>query len=253
MILGNHDLYFKDKLDTHSIPYASEFSNIKVIDTTTTIGDFCFIPWLVGDEWKAVSNITAPYVFCHAEIASFMMNEYTPMPDHGKLNINSFPNQKLVFSGHFHKRQRKGNIWYMGNPFPHDFADVGDDDRGLMIWEPGKQPEFRQWHAAPKYRKYNLSEIISNPAKHIDNKTFATVNIDAKINYEESTFIKELLENQLNALDITFTNKADTIDDTVEDESLDFESVDSIVVSYIKSIESNSMDTNTLIAIYQGL
>lgn len=253
MILGNHDLYFKDKLDVHSIPYANEFENITVIDKTTIIGDFCFVPWLVGDEWKEVAKITSPYVFCHAEIATFFMNEYSEMPDHGKLNVNSFPNQELVFSGHFHKRQQKKNILYMGNTFPHDFADVGDDERGLMIWEPGKKPEFRQWAGAPKYRKYNLSEIISNPVKWIDDKTFATVAIDVNINYEESTFIRELLETQLNALDITFTNQSDNIEDTVEDDELNFESVDTIVVSYIKSIESTTMDPNTLISIYQGL
>ena len=31
-----------------------------------------------------------------------------------------------VFSGHFHRRQVKGNIHYIGNTFPHNYSDAND-------------------------------------------------------------------------------------------------------------------------------
>ena len=254
MLLGNHDLYFRDKLDLHSIPYANEFANIRVIDTITVMDDFCFVPWLVGDEWKQIQDIKQPYIFCHAEIAKFKMNAMVELPDHGGLGAKHFSNQRLVFSGHFHKRQRKGNILYVGNAFPHDFADAGDDDRGVMIWEPGKEPEFEAWPDAPKYRNLVLSQVLADPAKYIDDKTFAKVTVDADITYEDAAFIRELFEVQLNALDVSFVYTRQDVDDfEVDDEDINFESVESIVISHLKSIDSASMDNKKLIEIYQSV
>jgi metallophosphoesterase superfamily enzyme len=254
MLLGNHDLYFRDTLELHSIPYAQDFSNIHLIDKITTVKDYCFVPWLVGDEYKLIQKIKQPYLFCHAEIAKFRMNAMVEMPDHGGLNSEHFQNQKLVFSGHFHKRQRKGNICYIGNAFPHNFADAGDDDRGLMIWTPGTDPIFEKWLGAPKYRTYNLTEALQDPTGLIDNKTFARITVDADLTYEDLAFIRELFETQLAALDVSFIHGRSDGDDTVLDDSeINFESVDSIVVSHLNSIESTTMNKQRLIEIYQSI
>jgi len=254
MILGNHDLFYRDKLDLHSIPYASDFPNIQLLDTITAYGDFCFVPWLVGDEWKQIQKIPQPYLFCHAEIAKFRMNALVEMPDHGALNSSSFSNQQLVFSGHFHKRQRKGNICYIGNAFPHNFADANDDERGLMLWEPGQEPTFESWPGAPKFRVYALSEVLGNPAGLIDNQTFARINIDGKLSYEDLSFIRDLFENQLQALDVNFiTSRGDEDQTELDETAINFESVDSIVISHLQSIESTAMSRQTLVEIYQSI
>lgn len=254
MLLGNHDLYFRDKLEIHSIPYAQDFHNVRVIDTITEMDNFCFVPWLVGDQWQAIPKIRKPYMFCHAEIAKFRMNAMVEMPDHGALTADSFGNQQLVFSGHFHKRQRKGNIQYIGNAFPHNFADSGDDERGVMYWRPGQEPEFESWPGAPRYRNLNLSSVLLDPSTYIDNQTFARINVDADLNYEDMVFVRELLEGQLGALDISFEHRSkDTDDIDVDDTEINFESVDSIVIGHLQSIDSTSMNTATLIDIYQSL
>ena len=41
-----------------------------------------------------------------------------------------------------HMRQHKRNINYIGNAFPHNFADAGDDERGCMIIEWSKPPTY---------------------------------------------------------------------------------------------------------------
>jgi hypothetical protein len=254
MLLGNHDLYFRDKLEIHSIPYAQDFANIQLIDRITPMGDFCFVPWLVGDQWKQIATITQPYLFCHAEIAKFKLNSNVEMPDHGELTSEHFQKQTLVFSGHFHKRQRKGNIVYVGNAFPHNFADAGDDARGLMTWVPGEEPVFESWPGAPRYRNLTLTEALLNPSRAIDSRTFARVTVDADVNYEDMVFLRELFEQQLNALDISFIHNRNAMEDyDVDDTDVNFESVDSIVISHLKSIDSTSMDSATLINIYQSI
>ena len=253
MLLGNHDLYYRDKLDTHSIPYVQEFSNIHLVSAIETVGNCAFVPWLLNDEWKQIGSIRQPYLFCHAEIARFKMNAMVEMPDHGGLSAEHFKHQKLVFSGHFHKRQRKGSILYIGNAFPHNFADAGDDDRGIMFWQPGQEPTFEKWPGAPKFRVFSLSQVLVDPTAYIDNQTFARINVDVNLSYEDSNFLRELFEQELQALDVSFVNTRNSDDLEFNDEEVNFESVDTIVLSHLATIESASMDRNLLSQIYQSI
>jgi len=252
-IIGNHDLFYRDKYEIHSLPYITQFPKIHVIDTITEIDDIAFVPWLVADEWKKVPKIQSSYMFGHFELPRFKMNAMVEMPDHGLLNSEHFANQKQVFSGHFHKRQNKGKIWYTGNAFPHNYSDAWDDDRGMMIWEPGKPPEFIQWPDSPKYRTLTLSQVISAPEKYVDDKTYAKIVIDIDSNYEDINFIRELLETELMAREVQMiTSKVDDLD-IAEDAEINFESVDTIVISHLESIDSNTIDKNELIRIYQEI
>jgi len=252
-LLGNHDLFYRDKYEIHSIPYIDQFPNIHLIDKITEIGDVAFVPWLVGDEWKAVPKIKSPYMFGHFELPHFKMNAMVEMPDHGLLNKDHFANQEQVFSGHFHKRQFNSKIWYIGNCFPHNYADAWDDERGMMFWEPGKTPVFKAFLQAPKYRTLTLSQVLSDPAAFIDENTYARITVDVNINYEEANFMKEMFETELKAREVHLITKR--IDDLDVDESMEinFESVDTIVISHLQSIESNTIDAQELIRIYQSI
>jgi len=135
-LIGNHDLFYRDKYEIHSLPYLDQFPNITLVDSPIEISGIAFVPWLVSNQWEQIQQMKSPYMFGHFELPSFKMNAMVVMPDHGKLNAKHFVHQKQVFSGHFHKRQNQGKIWYTGNTFPHDFSDAWDDDRGLMFWKP---------------------------------------------------------------------------------------------------------------------
>lgn len=253
-IIGNHDLFYRDKYEIHSIPYITEFSNIHAIDKLTTFGDVCFSPWLVDDEWKKVQKIRAPYMFGHFELPKFKMNAAVEMPDHGQLNRDHFVHQKQVFSGHFHKRQSfEDRIWYIGNCFPHNYSDAWDDERGIMLWEPGQTPTFKQFPDAPKYRTLTLSQVLADPTQYIDAKTYAKITIDLDISYEEVNFLKEMFETELGAREVTLHHAKISDIDVDAEANINFESVDTIVISHLKSIESNSIDTQKLINIYQSL
>jgi len=250
MIMGNHDLHYKEKRDVHSIEWGKHLPNIEIVNDFIERDDTVFIPWLIGDEYKTLANIRAKYAFGHLELPTFMMNAQISMPDHGEININYLKNFEKVFTGHFHKRQKSGNVYYIGNAFPHNFSDTGDDDRGVMILEWGVEPEFRAWPAAPKYRNYQLSNVLANPFDLIDDKTYAKINVDVDLNYEEINFMKSLLETELNAREITMISPKIIdlqYDDTAE---INFESVDTIVVGHLQTIESNTIDKKYLIELY---
>ena len=253
-ILGNHDLFYRDKYEIHSIPYIKEFPNIHLIEQMTEVDGVSFVPWMVGDDWKRVQKITAPYMFGHFELPRFKMNAMVEMPDHGQLNETHFQNQTQVFSGHFHKRQNKGKIWYTGNCFPHNYADDGDTARGIMILEWGKEPEFMAWPDQPLYNVMDLSAVIDRADQLLRPNMHVRVALDIEISYEEANFIKEtfISKHKLREMSLIPNKRGDLTEDMAPGE-VKFESVDQIVTDQITRLDSNHYDKNLLLKIYQTL
>jgi DNA repair exonuclease SbcCD nuclease subunit len=253
-IPGNHDLYYRDKRDIQSAEWAKHIPNIVIVNDFFKQGDVSIVPWLVGDDHKKIPKINAKYMFGHFELPHFYMNAMVQMPDHGEIQREHFGHIDHVFSGHFHKRQQNKNITYIGNCFPHNYADAGDDDRGMMILEWGGQPEFVAWPGQPKYRVFNLSNIIDNPEKFLNKNMHARINLDIDISYEEATFIKETFGDSYNLREISLIpQKEAVVDSDLQPGSLAFESVDKIVGTQISNIDSDKYDKRLLMDIYQAL
>jgi hypothetical protein len=175
------------------------------------------------------------------------------MPDHGQLHADHFINQEYVFSGHFHKRQSKGNITYIGNAFPHNYADAGDDDRGMMMLEWGGKPEYKIWPNQPVYRTYKLSQIIDTPDKLLREKMHCRVTIDLPITFEEANFIKEQFMPQYNLRELMLIPEKVEVESNATPIDINFESVDTIVMNQINAIESDTYDKKLLLDIYNDL
>jgi uncharacterized protein (DUF3820 family) len=252
-ILGNHDLFYKDKREINSVEFMRLFPNIVPIKDPYTKDDVTILPWLVGDEWQKISKIKSKYIFGHLELPSFYMNAMVQMPDHGQLQRSHFANQDYVFTGHFHKRQQANNIVYMGNAFPHNYADSGDDERGMMILEWGGKPEYHTWPGQPTYRTYKLSSIIDNPDSLLKEKMHCRVVIDLPISYEEANFIKETFIPQYKLRELMLIPEKVEVDSTVVPVDINFESVDTIVMNQIEAIDSDSFDKSLLLDIYKNL
>jgi len=250
---GNHDLYYKDKRDIHSVEFGKYVPGITVVNEITTIGDTTLVPWLVGDEWKKMEKLKSRYVFGHFELPLFYMNAMIQMPDHGELQGTHFKNPEYVFSGHFHKRQAKENIVYIGNAFPHNYADAWDDDRGMMILEHGNKPEYRIWPDAPKFKTVKLSQLIDDAETLIKSKSYFRVGIDIPISYEEASFIKETFLAQYDIRELTLIPEKKDVEINNDLDVEHFESVDQIVSSQLATIQSDSFDPKVLLAIYNNL
>lgn len=252
-IPGNHDLYYREKRDLNSVPFIRNQKNIILVNDIYTEGDVSLVPWLVGDEWQAMKKLDSRYVFGHFELPSFKMNAMVEMPDHGGLNRGHFPNQEKVFSGHFHMRQHSGNVTYIGNAFPHNYADAWDDDRGMMVLEFGGQPEYIAWPDAPKFKTIDLTRLIEDPSKYMDKNTFIRITCDADVSFEEATFLKEnwLEEYKLREITLIPAKREEHAQDWSGE--VHFESVDQIVLTQLAAIESDVVDRQVLIDIYNSL
>lgn len=251
---GNHDLFYKDKRDIHSSSFGKHIPGVTVVDGVTTLDDVTLVPWLVGEEWKNISKSKSKYMFGHFELPLFYMNAMVQMPDHGELQATHFQHQDYVFSGHFHKRQSQGKIHYIGNAFPHNFADTWDDDRGMMTLEWGGEPEFINWPECPKFRTLKLSRLIDEQDTIIKSKMYLKVNLDIDISYEEANFLKETFMANKNIREISLIQEKISLDTTTDDTpDASFESVDQIVTEQLVSITSEQFDQKMLLEIYNNL
>jgi len=254
-IPGNHDLYYRDKRDVQSVAWARNLPNIHICNDWYISGDVVIAPWLVGDDYKRIPKLTAKYMFGHFELPTFYMNAMVQMPDHGDVKREDFHGVEHVFTGHFHKRQTQKNITYIGNCFPHNYADNHDDERGMMILEWGAEPEYHAWPDQPRYRVYQLSDVLTNTEKLLSSGMHVRVNLDVDISYEEATFIKETFVNTYNLREITLIPQKVVSEDINYDitGNIMFESVDTIVTNQLTNIQSEQYDKTLLLDIYRNL
>jgi hypothetical protein len=250
---GNHDLYFKDSRSIQSTEFGRFIPGITMVNEIMNVDDVVMVPWLVGDEWRKVGKMKCKYMFGHFELPNFFMNAMVEMPDTGELKGSDFQNQEYVFSGHFHKRQVKNNIHYLGNAFPHNYADVDDNDRGMMILEWDKEPRYLNWHDCPKYKYVKLSELLDKTKEIMQPKIHLRVTLDIDISYEEASFIKETFMKEYDCREITLipSKKDEEINSDLD--LTKFESVDEIVAKELDSIESDNYNKKTLMDIYNDL
>ena len=257
-LLGNHDLLYRNKRDITSMAMTRYLPNFKPVYEPMTVGEgkdaATFLPWLVNDEPKAVKNIKSRYVFGHLELPGFMMNAKVEMPHHGTgITADDFTENEYVFSGHFHFRQAKGRVVYIGNIFPFNFADTDDNDRGMMLLEWGKEPEFRAWPDQPLFKTFKLSQLLNEPNRLLTPKLTARCFLDIDISYEEAQIIKDTYVADYGLRKIELVHQPKDHAHQVFDTEAVFQTVDQIVIDGLLSVESRGLKPATLVDIYKNL
>lgn len=253
-IPGNHDLYYRDKRDIHGAEWAQHLPNIHVINDWFSEGGVTIAPWLVGDDHKKIQKLNSQYVFGHFELPHFKMNAMVEMPDHGEIHVDHFSGVGEVYSGHFHLRQNKRNINYIGNCFPHNFADAGDDQRGMMVLEWGVAPKYYAWAGQPLYKVLKLSQVIDGAPNLLASNMHVRVELDIDISYEEANFIKDTFVKDYRLREMALISvKSTAVDLDLAPGEIKFESVDQIVTDQLTNIESEFYDPKLLLKIYQNL
>jgi hypothetical protein len=176
------------------------------------------------------------------------------MPDSAHaIQADSFSNQDLVFTGHFHMRQTKGNIVYTGNVMPFNFSDNWDNDRGIMVLEWGKDPEFISWPGQPLFRTMKLSDMLNNPDRYLTSKLTARVTLDAEVSYEEAAFLRDnfISSYGMRKVELVHQPKQEAEGEFTGD--VTFQSVDQIVMDGLMSVSNIGFSPDKLVEIYKAL
>ena len=253
-IVGNHDLFYKEDREISSVEFVNDYKNFIIVDEPAIYNDVGFVPWVVSDEWDNIQSMDVTYMFGHFEFPKFKVNANYEMPDHGKYAAEDLKHIRTVFSGHFHKRQNKNNVQYIGNCFPHSYSDVDEEtERGIMFLKWGEEPEYQMWPGTPRFRYRTISQAVEN-YHEIEPKTFMKATIDVEVDFEDIAFVKETLSAFKDMKELTLVEQRRDVDfEVIIDGEEQFESVDATVISNLQQIESNIFDSNYLIQIYEDL
>jgi hypothetical protein len=133
VLLGNHDIYYNH---TNELSLTREilchYSNIELIETPITVipGLVDLIPW-VNDEnreitIKFINESKSKILFGHFDLAGFEMDGGI-VRQIGLFDRNLLKKYEMVYSGHFHKKQKQGNIMYLGAQTQFTWGDCGTD------------------------------------------------------------------------------------------------------------------------------
>ena len=165
LIPGNHDAYYRDNSTVHSLSILRNRTNVKLFDKPASYNlaskQIGFCPW--GTSIQEVPT-DCDLIVGHFELENFNFNNHK-VCEEGIKSTEILKKSKLIFTGHFHKRQQRvfnnGTIIYAGNPFEMDFNDI-NDQKGYYILDFEQENityDFYENNISPIHVKVNLSEL----------------------------------------------------------------------------------------------
>jgi DNA repair exonuclease SbcCD nuclease subunit len=93
-------------------------------------------------------------VFIHHGIRGAMMNNL--MADSEGLPLAMFDGFDAVLSGHYHKRQQVGRVWYIGSPWQTKADEIGQS-KGYALWD-GKRLKYVDASWGPRHYKFTVDD-----------------------------------------------------------------------------------------------
>lgn len=155
LLPGNHDQV--DDSGENALQPFSKLSRVIVHSDFASTDLGIFIPYR-RDKAKIVEYLSSgasfgnSTIFIHHGIRGFSLNN--TMVDKDGIEPSIFKN-RLVLSGHYHKRQQIGNICYIGSPYQIDSGEAGQG-KGYCTFD-GKNLNYVTTDWGPKY--HNISSV----------------------------------------------------------------------------------------------
>ena len=203
-ILGNHDLYYANEPTVSPVNLFQGRNNIKVYAKPETVKFGNKSALMCGWGYNP-EDYEADVLFTHAEINAFRFNTEVGPCENGFKASGLLKNFNIVYSGHFHLRQKKKwgdkEIAYVGNTFPMDHSDNHLTKKGFDIFNFDTfESEFIENKLSPRFYKIRLSELaeyewpIEEMFTVIHQNNIKLI-IDRNITYQDSNILKSLIDN----------------------------------------------------------
>lgn len=260
-VIGNHDLYNRNNRNIFTTNPFESLPNFTLVNEAPLVlekNDTVIFPYLFEAEYHSLLPTYAAkhsVVMGHFEFKGFVVTGESKVMEHGPEHTN-FSGPKRIFSGHFHKRQVKDNVAYIGNAFPGDFGDANDFERGMAtyVWETDKL-EFFDWAECPKYVSALLSQIMEDPKGVLIPDSRVKCEVDIDLTYEESTTLKEKFTKKYKLREFTMqeaNDHAELLENTDFDlTGFETESTTNIVKEMLRQVKGDKIDPVKLVQIYE--
>ena len=226
ILLGNHDIYYKNTLRVNSPDLLlGEFDNIEIIYSPgeRVIGGklMMLVPWICEENkqacWEAINDTDAKYCMGH-----FELNGFDPIPGytmtHGD-DPSPFKKFKMVCSGHYHVKSSKSNIRYLGNPCQLYWNDYGQE-RGFHILNNNGSLTFHTNPFDTFHKIYYNDDLSLSPVdiKRLEGMYVKVIVEDKKDQVKFDSIVRRLQAADLADLKIIedMSYELDDVDDDVE-------------------------------------
>lgn len=247
LIVGNHDIFYKDNLSINSpVLNLAEYDNVTIYDEPTTSRingtDVYMVPWICeGNAERFVEGLdrtSAKLCMGHLELAGFYANKDYQC-QHGT-DAKIFSKFSRVFSGHFHKKSSSGNVTYLGNPYQLYWNDEGDK-RGFHLFDlETLELEFIE---NPNQMFHKIYYDESKPLRTTDlESTFVKLIVEKSTPKSLSKVVDQLFDIGIHDLKI-IENHDLTIDDDVEIEA---EDTLTTLTNYVTAMEGDFSKDNVM-------
>ena len=240
MLIGNHDIYYKNTLKVNAPHEILGEYNFDVIDKPTTKSydgtDILLLPWICDDNksevFEAVQRSKAPVCMGHLEL-----NGFEAHPGHimeSGMDKTFFNKFKRVFSGHYHQKSTKGNISYLGNPYQLYWNDYGCK-RGFHVFDTSTLKTTFYRNPFDIFYKLYYNNGVSIPESEDLKGSFVKLIVEEKGDYQKFDYaVKQLQNIGLGDLKIVEDLSAEL---ECSDSTMETEDTMTLLESYIDEIE----------------
>jgi len=240
MLIGNHDIYYKNTLKVNAPHEILGEYKFDVIDKPTTKSydgtDILMLPWICDDNksevFEAVQRSKAPVLMGHLEL-----NGFEAHPGHimeSGMDGTFFNKFKRVFSGHYHQKSTKGNISYLGNPYQLYWNDYGCK-RGFHVFDTSTLKTTFYRNPFDIFYKLYYNNGVSIPESKDLKGSFVKLIVEEKGDYQKFDYaVKQLQNIGLGDLKIVEDLSAEL---ECSDSTMETEDTMTLLESYIDEIE----------------
>jgi len=192
VLLGNHDIFFKNTLEVNSpdLLLRDYENHVILYDKPSMWMGVDVIPWICKDNELEIMDFIKrsqnQVCFGHFELAGFEMDRGNIC--HEGMDPSILNKYDLTLSGHFHHKSNSGSIVYVGTPGEMTWADY-NDERGFHVLD----TETRELTFIPNPEK------MFHKIKYNDDELYYNDIVNADYSHLSGKFLKIVVEKRNNS------------------------------------------------------
>lgn len=141
VVLGNHDVYYKNTNELNSVRELFEHSkfctNWNINHKPAIVwGDIALVPWISPENQKEcldfIASRPASVLMGHFELSGYEV--LRGVEHHDGMEPGLLASYDAVYSGHFHCKHSKNNIHYLGTQYQITFSDL-NEPKGFHVFD----------------------------------------------------------------------------------------------------------------------
>lgn len=267
-LVGNHDSHYKDTISINSQNLLlGEYPNIIILDKPTNFElsygvEVCLLPWICQENYDESMEIMkqskSDFCFGHLELSNFAMHKGI-VSEEG-MSPELFEKFEFTFTGHYHHRSNRGNIYYLGTPYELTWHD-NSDPKGFHIFDFNSrelefiQNPFRMFNKIYYDDLLNEEELKQNLSDNYYEK-FSNSYIKLIVKNKENLYLFDNFVDklyQINPLDLVIIEE---VSEVLTEELSDIDETEdtiTILSKYVENLKTKDLDQNKVKGILHNL